>query len=58
LARRANDVVLLNQGRSSERVAEALLLDDNTVRSWHRAFERGRIEALKILRSRWQQQPH
>ncbi len=49
LARRANAIVLLDQGWSCERVAEALLLDDDTVRNWHRAFERGRIEALKTF---------
>ena len=47
VARRANAIVLLDQGWSCERVAEALLLDDDTVRDWHRAFERGGIEALK-----------
>jgi transposase len=49
VARRANAIVLLDQGWSCERVAEALLLDDDTVRNWHRAFERGGIEALKTF---------
>jgi transposase len=48
VARRANAIVLLDQGWSCERVAEALLLDD-TVRNWHRAHERGGIEALKTF---------
>ena len=47
IARRANAIILLDQGWSCERVAEALLLDDDTVRDWRRAFERGGIEALK-----------
>ena len=47
IARRANAIVLLDQGWSCERVAEALLLDDDTVRNWHRVFEQGGIEALK-----------
>ena len=47
VARRANAVVLLDQGWSCERVAAALLLDDDTVRDWHRAYERGGVEGLK-----------
>ena len=49
VARRANAIVLLDQGWSCERVAEAFLLDDDTVRNWHRAFERGGVEALKTF---------
>jgi hypothetical protein len=33
LARRANALVLLDKGWSCRRVAEALLLDDDTIRS-------------------------
>ena len=47
VARRANAVVLLDRGWSCERVAAALLLDDDTVRDWHRAYERGGVEGLK-----------
>ena len=47
IARRANAIVLLDQGWSCERVAEALALDDDTVRNWHRAFEQGGVEELK-----------
>ena len=47
MARRANAIVLLDQGLSCERVAAALLLDDDTVRNWHRAFERGGVAELK-----------
>ena len=47
MARRANAVVLLDQGWSCERVAAALLLDDNTVRDWYRAYERGGVAGLK-----------
>ena len=36
VARRANAVILLDEGWSCERVAEALLLDDDTVRDWQR----------------------
>jgi transposase len=47
VARRANAIVLLDQGWSCERVAAALLLDDDTVRAWHRAYEQGGVEGLK-----------
>ena len=47
VARRANAIVLLDQGWSCERVAAALLLDDDTVRNWHRAFERVGVAELK-----------
>ena len=39
--------MLLDLGWSCERVAAALLLDDDTVRDWHRAYERGGVEGLK-----------
>src|SRR5271166_5054693 len=47
VARRANAIVLLDQGWTCERVAAALLLDDDTIRNWHRAFERGGVAELK-----------
>jgi len=34
---------------AASRVAEALLLDDDTVRNWHRAYEQGGVEGLKSL---------
>ena len=39
VSRRANALVLLNDGWSCTEVATALLLDDDTVRSWHRLYE-------------------
>jgi transposase len=47
IARRANAIVLLDRGWNCERVAAALLLDDDTVREWHRAYERGGVVGLK-----------
>jgi len=47
LARRANAIVLLDLGWSCERVAPALLLDDDTVRDWYRAYERGGVAELE-----------
>jgi len=49
VARRANALVLLDRGWSCERVAAALLLDDDTVRAWHRAYEQGGVEELKTF---------
>jgi hypothetical protein len=46
LARRANALVLLDQGMSCGQVAKALLLDDDTVRTWHRLYEEDGIEGL------------
>ena len=47
VARRANAIVLLDEGWSCERVAAALLLDDDTVRDWYRAYERAGVAELK-----------
>src|SRR5271154_1897323 len=49
LARRANAVLLLDDGWSCERAAKALYLDDDTIRGWRRR--------AAALRSRRQRQP-
>jgi transposase len=41
--------VLLDQGWSCERVAAALLLDNDTVHAWHRAYGQGGVEGLKAF---------
>ncbi len=46
LARRANALVLLDQGMSPQRVAKVLLLDDDTIREWRRTFEQDGIDGL------------
>ena len=46
LARRANALVLLDDGMSCVDVAKVLLLDDDTVRTWHRLYEQDGIEGL------------
>ena len=46
LARRANALVLLDDGMSCEGVAQVLLLDDDTIRRWHGAFAEGGRKAL------------
>ena len=46
LARRANALVLLDQGWSCEQVGQALLLDDDTIRKWHRVFLEDGVDGL------------
>jgi len=46
LARRANALVLLDQGMSCEAIAAVLLVDGDTVRTWHRFYEAHGIEGL------------
>ena len=46
LARRANALVLLDDGWSCEQVAAALFVDDDTVRRWHALFLEDGLEGL------------
>ena len=46
VTRRANALVLLDDGWSCQDVADALLLNDDTIRSWHKLFEQRGIEGL------------
>jgi transposase len=46
LTRRANAVVLLDKGWSCQQVAQALLLNDDTIRGWHKLYEQRGIEGL------------
>ena len=46
LGRRANALVLLDDGMSCTDVAKVLLLDDDTVRTWYRLYEEDGIEGL------------
>ena len=39
VTRRANALVLLDQGMSCQEVADVLLYDDDTIRGWHKLFE-------------------
>ena len=41
LTRRANALVLLDDGWSCQEVASALLLNDDTIRGWHKLFDEG-----------------
>ena len=46
VTRRANGLVLLDEGWSCQQVAHALLLDDDTIRSWRKLFEQRGIEGI------------
>jgi transposase len=46
LARRANALVLLDRGMSCEEVGRVLLIDDDTIRPWHRLFEKDGVDGL------------
>ena len=46
LARRANALVLLDNGLSCQAIAEALLLDDDTIRLWYQLYQDDGIEGL------------
>jgi len=50
LARRANALVLLDDGMSCEAVAKVLLLDDDTVRTWYRLYKEEGIKGLASFR--------
>jgi transposase len=51
LARRANALVLLDAGWNCQEVAGALLLDDDTIRTWHNVFVSDGIEGLARFES-------
>jgi transposase len=44
LARRANALLLLDDGMSCEAIAKVLYLDDDTVRTWHPLYEEDGID--------------
>ena len=46
LARRANALVLLDRGMSCDEVGRVLLIDDDTVRTWHCLFQEDGIDGL------------
>ena len=45
-ARRANAIILLDRGMSCEAIGQVLLIDDDTVRRWHRVYEEGGLAGL------------
>lgn len=46
LARRANALVLLDDGLSCEAVAKVLFLDNDTIRTWYQLYQQDGIEGL------------
>lgn len=40
IARRANAILLLDDGKSCQEIAEFLYLDDDTIRGWHKTWQR------------------
>ena len=46
VTRRANALVLLDDGLSCQEVAKVLLFDDDTIRGWHALFEQSGLEGL------------
>ena len=46
-ARRANALILLNEGWSCEKVADALLMDDDTIRQWHKVYQNSGLEGVR-----------
>ena len=46
VARRANALILLDRGMSCEEVAAVLLLDDDTVRTWHGQFAQTGVKGV------------
>jgi len=46
LGRRANALVLLDDGMSCATVAKVLLLDDDTIRTWYQPYQEDGIEGL------------
>jgi hypothetical protein len=46
IARRANAILLLDDGESCAQIAKFLYLDDDTIRSWYRAYQEGGWDAL------------
>ena len=49
VARRANAILLLDKGWSYADVAEALLLDDSTLRLWRKAYAEGGVDNLVMF---------
>ena len=46
IARRANAILLLDDGESCARIAKFLYLDDDTIRGWYRSYRQDGWDAL------------
>ena len=47
--RRANALLLLDEGWSCEKIAKVLFVDDDTIRTWFRAYRQGGIDGLLLF---------
>ena len=48
IARRANALLLLDDGESCAQIAKFLYLDDDTIRGWFRLYQRDGWESLAL----------
>ena len=48
IARRANALLLLDDGKSCQVIAEFLYLDDDTIRGWHKTYRENGWDALAV----------
>ena len=46
VARRANAILLLDDGKSCQAIAEFLYLDDDTIRGWYKTYREGGWDVL------------
>jgi len=49
LSRRANALVLLDDGMSCEAIAKVLFVDDDTIRDWYQRYQEDGVEGLTIF---------
>ena len=49
VARRANAILLLDDGWNCAKVAEALYLDDDTVRTWFKRYQAGGLDEMTMF---------
>ncbi len=49
VARRANTILLLDDGLSCAKVAEVLYLDDDTVRTWFKRYQAGGRDEMTVF---------
>ena len=48
IARRANAILLLDDGESCSQIAKFLYLDDDTIRGWHKSYRDGGWDAVSV----------
>ncbi len=49
MARRANAILLLDDGWNCAKAAEALYLDDDRVRTWFRRYQAGGLDEMTVF---------